>query len=151
MKYNKINELLVKEAFKPSKHNYGYQADTEYTFLCIDGALGLRLANVGMYVDVAKVFWRTKPFEKKFVDRLFEGASSADLLKTTNELLKLDKVNKTCNVFLLPDGQKIYINADLLKYFDNPVFYGSSPKTPVYVKEKDFDDVCAVVCPMNVS
>ena len=40
MKYNKINELLVKEAFKPSKHNYGYQVDAKYTFLCIDGALG---------------------------------------------------------------------------------------------------------------
>lgn len=147
MKYNKINELLVKEAFKPSKHNYGYQVDAEHTFLCIDGALGLRLTNVEMYVDVARIFWRTKPFEKRFVDRLFEGASSADLLTATTELFQNGKM--VCNVYTLPDGQKVYINRDLLKYFDDPILYTTGIKKAVYVKEKDFDDVCAVVMPVN--
>lgn len=147
MKYNKINELLVKEAFKPSKHNYGYQVDAEHTFLCIDGALGLKLANVGMYVDVAKVFWRTRPFEKKNVDRLFEGASYAELLTATTELFQNGKM--VCNVYTLPNGQKVYINRDLLKYFDEPVLYTTGIKKAVYVKEKDSDDVCAVVMPVN--
>lgn len=147
MKYNKINELLVKEAFKPSKHNYGYQVDAEHTFLCIDGALGLKLANVGMYVDVAKVFWRTRPFEKKNVDRLFEGASYAELLTATTELFQNGKM--VCNVYTLSNGQKVYINRDLLKYFDEPVLYTTGIKKAVYVKEKDSDDVCAVVMPVN--
>ena len=147
MKYNKINELLVKEAFKPSKHNYGYMVDAVYTFLCIDGALALRLANIGVYVDVAKVFWRTRPFKKENVDRFFEGASSADLLTATTELFQNEKM--VCNVYTLPDGQKVYINRDLLKYFDDPILYTTGIKKPVYVKEKDFNDVCAIVMPIN--
>lgn len=147
MKYNKINELLVKEAFKPSKHNYGYMVDAEYTFLCIDGALALRLANVGIYVDVAKVFWRTRPFKKGSIDRFFEGTSSADLLTATTELFQDEKI--VCNVYTLPNSQKVYINRDLLKYFDNPILYTTGIKKPVYVKEKDFDDICAIVMPIN--
>lgn len=150
MKYNKINELLVKEAFKPSKHNYNYFSNAEYTFLIIDGCLGLKVQNIMMYVDASKVFCNCKPLEEKSVDRLFVNASSGEMLTATNELLKLDKVKKTCSIFLLPDGQKIYINVELLKYFDSPVLYGTSSKSAVYVKD-GFNEFCAIVCPMNVS
>ena len=148
MKYNKINELLVKEAFAvKSKHSLNYFQDANYTFLCIDGYVGVKIPNIVMYVDVAKVLKDIRPLEGRSIDRLFEGASSADLLTATTELFQNGKM--TCNVYTLPNGQKVYINRDLLKYFDNPILYTAGIKKVVYVKEKDFDDVVAVVMPVN--
>lgn len=147
MKYNKINELLVKEAFKPSKHSYNYCKTNEYTFLCIDGFVGLKIPNIMMYADVEKVFRDRKPFEEKSVDRLFENASSAEKLTATTELFQNGKM--ICNVYTLSDGQKVYIDRELLKYFDDPILYTSGIKKVVYVKEKDFNEFCAVVMPVN--
>lgn len=148
MKYNKINEFLVKEAFavKP-KHNLNYFQDENNTFLCIDGFVGLKMPNVVVFVDIPKILKDRRPLEGRSIDRLFEGASSAYLLRTTSELFQNGKM--TCNVYTLPDGQKVFIDRELLKYFEEPILYTTGIKKAVYVKEKDYDDFCAVVMPVN--
>lgn len=148
MKYNKINELLVKEAFavKP-KHNLNYFQDENNTFLCIDGFVGLKIPNVVVFVDIPKILKDHRPLEGRSVDRLFENASSAEKLTATTELFQNGKM--VCNVYTLSDDQKVYIDCELLKYFEEPILYTTGIKKAVYVKEKDYDEFCAIVMPVN--
>lgn len=150
MKYNKINEFLVKEAFKVHQSDIRYYQEAEFTFLCIDGCYCLKIPAGAVYVNIEKIVCDTrKELTREMVDKLFSGTASSDLLRSTNELFQVPKIKKTCNVFYTSNNEKILIDSNLLRFFDNATFYTKGPKSAVYIKENDYsNDFCGIVLPV---
>lgn len=132
MKYTKYQQDLLKVLMsdKPIRGFIGHDGDL--TFVTVDGYLLAAIPDYMWYLDTNKVVGKLGAFTKDITSIYDEKASKPGYL--TGHTYVSEK--KTL-VQIKNDNTEVWVNENLLRYFENSVFMIRSPKHAVGVYEGD--------------
>lgn len=152
MKYDKINQDVLKRMVKEKE--VMWCKDDTWFYLMMENKCGIwKVHKFLWYLDLATEGPSRNNIRKfdnmvKFFDIDYEKVHP---LEKTVEYTTLPKGKKAgmVRVFTNRDGEKIYIDNDMLAYFDETYarFYGSAPNAPLYVFEGG--DCVGCILPIN--
>lgn len=155
MKYLKIQQDLLKMAdardgWKKKPFNVPWFQANGRTWVCFDGVICLGIPHKQFYLNREQVFADALPFEggKKIIDMSIETVDADDTKMVLDRVVN----NRKMKLHKFTIGEtEIFINEDLMKYFDADVskFTGNKKNQPLYVWEGE--DLVGVVFPVNHS